>query len=289
MFCGQPGTGKTSILKCLVTNVLGKYEKSASRVINSYNDRGVNVKDTINAFCKSQLILTDDEGNEITNIQKIIVVDEVDNLTDKGQQNISELMDQYKNNVRFLFTCNDSTKVVDIQKECNISRCGQIPKKEMLVRLKEICELEDIKYEYTGLKLIVTNSHGDMRTALNNLEIVNTSYKLITSDNVLKICDVPRPEDIKILIQYCYEKKFNNIYEIFTKLKHKGHSNIDILNSIFEQVKEVVFEENKVCKFHGEEYKIKFISMTADTILIVNKGISSQLQMSAYFSRLCKI
>jgi len=290
IFVGEPGVGKTTILNCVVSKLLGKYEKKASLIIDVFDDRGIKVDGILNSFCTSKLSFIDETTNEeITDIQKIVVVDEVENMTTGALDVLFKAMEKYENKIRFMFTCNNSEKVINIQEKCSIIRCSEIPHKVMAKRLTEICEMEGIAHTADGINLIVKNAEGDIRIALNNLEMVHTSCDIVNVENVKRKCDVRRSEDIVKLINNCYKKNFEEAYEMYNKLKFNGHSHSDILTSMYDQVKEMEFKECKESKTHGEAYKMKFRSITSQTRIIIDKGINTQLQMSGYFARLCQI
>lgn len=293
IFIGPPGTGKTSSLQCIVRQILGKHKKIASLSVNGngcdekgngLNERGIKVKEIIASFCQKQIQLHDEKEEPIP--FKIVVLDEIDSMTDKAQQGIAELMEEYKNTVRFICTCNNSLKVIDkVQDVCSIVRYSGITRTLMLERLKEICKLEEIKFAESGLKMIVHNSHGDMRQALNDLELVQNSYKNVNETNVNKVCYVPQADAVTTFLKHCYKKELKNMHDVYNQLREKGNSNLDIINSIIDYVQ--ISTGTEIDK--DEDYKIRFLSLTNDTLVIITKNIDTYLQMSGYFCRICSL
>jgi replication factor C subunit 2/4 len=277
---GPPGVGKTSTIKALVKDVLKNNFKTACLLLGTAEDRGIKIKEMMEMYCKNKISMYDENGNELNGVYKIIVLDEVDNMSEKAQQGICDLMEEYKNKVKFGFTCNDSEKIINIQQKCNIIRYSGIPKEKIIKRLKEICDKENVKYDARGIELITKISNGDMRQALNNLEIVSSSYGVINEKSVLLLCDIPNPEDVIQMIKYCHDEDFDKVYEKYLEFKHKGHSNVDILQSLIDYINETD------CK---EDYKIKFMEIVSNTFMIVQKGISTPLQMTICFYRLIYI
>jgi replication factor C subunit 2/4 len=285
IFTGIPGVGKTTTVKCLAKQLLGKNFKNAVLTLNTFDDRGIRVKEKISSFCQNKLIDKNDLTESNDNLFKIVILDEVDNMTEKAQQSVCELMDEYKKKVRFAFTCNDSKKITIIQRKCNIIRYSGIPKSKMATRLHEICKLEGIQCTKDGINIIAQIARGDMRRALNNLQIVGLNYGKIDDVSVLKICDIPKPEDVRKMINYCHKKNFVSAQLIYEELKQKGHSNIDILNSIMEQLNDMdnVSDESELKL--DEDYKIKLMKLTADTYITINKEVNTRLQIEAYLAR----
>lgn len=54
-------------------------------------------------------------------------------------------MEIYSNTTRFCFACNQSNKIIEpIQSRCAILRYGKLRDDEVLKRLYEVCELENV-------------------------------------------------------------------------------------------------------------------------------------------------
>jgi replication factor C subunit 2/4 len=276
---GPPGVGKTSTIISLARDVLKHNFKKGCLLLGTAEDKGIKIKEIMEAYCKNKILMYDKEGAEL-NTYKIIILDEVDNMSEKAQQGICELMENFKTKVKFGFTCNDSEKIINIQQKCNIIRYSGIPRDKVTRRLKTICKIEKVVYDIKGIELITRISGGDMRQALNNLEIVSSSYGIINVESVLLLCDIPKPEDVLETIKYCYKKDYDKAYYKYLEFKQKGNSNIDILQSLMDYIKDTEYEEG---------YKIEFTKIVANTFMIVQKGIDEPLQMSACLYRLINI
>lgn len=56
-------------------------------------------------------------------------------------------MEIYSSTTRFCFACNQSNKIIDpIQSRCAILRYGKLTDEEVLRRLKEVCDAEDVSF-----------------------------------------------------------------------------------------------------------------------------------------------
>lgn len=269
---GDPGTGKTSTVRCLALEKLGENIKNGYLELNAGDDRGVkSISSIIPTFCKK--IVTFEE-------QKIILFDEADNLTTKSQYDINTMIKLYGKKTKFIFTCNDSTKIItDIQSVCQIVYYRKLSDDLICSYLIKICNEEDTKYTEEGINIICYIAGGDMRKAINDLQKTIYSYGGINKKNVLKSCKVPDPEDIKNIIDICY--KFN-IVEANIKMNElfdSGYNYNDIVSGFVYVIQTYEIEE---------EERLKILSVINQTKIIISTGTKSKLQLSAMICRIMK-
>jgi replication factor C subunit 2/4 len=125
---------------------------------------------------------------------KIIILDESDHLTKDAQNALRRIIEDYTELTRFVLICNYITKIIEpLNSRCMKFRFKQIPKKIQIQRLKEICTKEKLKYNNDAIESVVDISLGDLRKALNLLQMANsTKYEnqKISKEDVLSISDV---------------------------------------------------------------------------------------------------
>jgi len=272
---GPPGCGKTTSAICLAKKLVGKNYTENMIELNASDNRGLDIiHDKILGFCQKK-ILTDTVG------YKIIILDEADNLTIKTQNILSDIMDQYKETTRFIFTCNDSSQILEaIQSRCLIIHMKRITVNDMSNRLMYICKNENINYETNGINEISKISQGDIRQGINNLEIIHNSFDLITSHNVYEICDLPNPFVIKQLLLDCTKgiDQLNNVLEHILQIKKKGYCSNDILITMINVLYTIDI---------NEKLRILFFDIINETCITINDGIDTMLQLNACLSQLC--
>lgn len=204
LLAGSPGTGKTSTAKAIVNQFGLPY-----LYINASTDTSVDVIRTrITDFCSTMSIL-DDQGKF-----KVVILDEVDGVSDQFFKALRATMEQFASNSRFIATCNYVNKIPDpilsrfevINFDFDKAEENELTKK-YIRRVYDICGKEEMTIEKPALVEFVKRNFPDLRSTLNKLQ----GYKTQGTQNIT-IDDV---------------KKFNSVYK-------------DMFDLIFNQMDPVV-------------------------------------------------
>lgn len=274
---GPPGIGKTTTILCAARQLLGKHFSKGVLELNASDDRGIKaVQNIIPDFCKKRFVTGDEFANH-----KIVLLDEADNMTRKAQNHIRTILQEHHKTTRFAFTCNNSEKIIEpIQTQCLTLHYKPLTKKQIMKRLVHICKLENVPYQDDGLDAIIDASKGDMRQAINNLQLTFTSYKQVTIDDVYKICNRPHPITVKEMIMCCKNGQFKESLILLQTLKDAGYSSVDIVTEMRNVVK--TLEEGEL----DEDRKIAFMENIGKTHIIISRGVDSHLQLTSCLVRL---
>jgi replication factor C small subunit len=109
---GQAGVGKTAAAGILANEILSQEIDSNYYEINASDDRRLEVVRTTIKDISQQRVIGDVPF-------KIILLDEMDGMTPDAQNALKRIMERYADNVRFIITANDRSKIIyPLQSRC---------------------------------------------------------------------------------------------------------------------------------------------------------------------------
>lgn len=280
---GIPGIGKTTTLLCIARKLYGKHMNDTVLELNASDERGIKLINSgeLNNFCNQKLPYSSEEQKIYAN-HKLIIFDEADNMTEKALPIISILMDKFHNSTRFVFTCNTSSKIIEsIQSRCKIIRYIRLSNDKVSNRLESILKLEKIKYNKKALDEVGQLSGGDMRLAINLLQLVSDRFKNVTIDNIEILCETPPHNvihDILELIKKDIKKALKRTFE----LKESGYSINDIFIGFFNYFK----SPNNMS---DDSYKMNIILIISEYMYNVLKYSDTDINLTSFILDISQI
>lgn len=215
---GRAGTGKTTLGKMIIKNI-----DCDHIYINASDENNVDtVRNKIRQFA----------SNIGFSPLKVVILDEADYMTPNAQAALRNLMETFSKYTRFILTCNYVEKIIDpIQSRCQVFGITPPSRKEVAIRLKHICDTENVKYDIDNIVTIVNNTYPDIRRSINALqrqvvngELVIDKHTLLQADYMTNILDeLKGVGDIRTMHQIIVDSKCKSFEDLYVFL----YENID--------------------------------------------------------------
>jgi DNA polymerase III delta prime subunit len=177
LFAGSPGTGKTSLAKIIVNDIL----KCQYLYINASDENGIDtIRNKVIGFSQTKSF---DGGI------KIVLLDEADSISLEGSKALRNVIEEYSENTRFIFTCNYLFKIIPaLQSRCQIFNLVP-PLDKVIGRVVSILKQENINVpveEKPKLLELIRSGYPDIRRIVNDLQKFSFTGTLHISSNRAK-------------------------------------------------------------------------------------------------------
>ena len=252
LFYGPPGTGKTSSIIAFAKYYYKEDYDDMVLILNASEERGI---ETVRNRIKQFVISLGNKENADTPDFKMIILDEIDAMTEDAQAILRKVVEKYVSNVRFCFICNYLKKINPaIQSRCVIFRFNPITYDKMYDYVINICTTEKINVTKKALDLIVKKANGDMRKLLNILQslymhnfINKDTDVIIKEDNVSSVLSCPTESNVINFIKYVQKNTLNNSYDYIYNIVNKcGISVQELITYIYEYYNNLIINEKDV-------------------------------------------
>jgi replication factor C small subunit len=173
LFAGPPGTGKSTVALCVARQLMGENFRSLVLELNASDERGIGVvRERIKGF--SQIIQTAPSGVQFG----LVILDECDEMTRDAQTALRRIMETSSRTCRFILICNYQSGIIEpIQSRCSVFRFRRLEEAEAIEQLAKICKSEKIDAGPKVVERVFELSEGDLRRAINYLQVAATSTK----------------------------------------------------------------------------------------------------------------
>ncbi|CAL5348424.1 unnamed protein product [Camellia sinensis] len=274
---GPPGTGKTSTILAVARKLYGSQMHNLVLELNASDERGIEVvRQQIQDFASTQSFSFGAKASV-----KLVLLDEADAMTKDAQFALRRVIEKYTKSTRFALICNHVNKIIPaLQSRCTRFRFAPLDAINVSERLKHVIQAERLDVPECGLKALVRLSNGDMRKALNILQIgeiisgsTHMASQQITEEAVYLCTGNPLPKDIKQISHWLLNESFAaRISEMKTR---KGLALVDI-------VREVTMFVFKIKMQSG--VRVQLINDLADIEYRLSFGCNDKLQLGSLIS-----
>jgi replication factor C small subunit len=272
MFAGPAGTGKTTSALALARDVFGSNWKQNFNELNASDERGIGIiRGKIKDFARTAPI-----GNTKF---KIIFLDEADSLTTDAQAALRRTMERYTHICRFILSVNYSSKVIEpIQSRCTIFRFKPLKSDSIKKYMRKIATNEKLEITSDGLEALIFIAKGDLRKAINVLQVGASLDKKITSDLLYETASTAKPEDVKELIEIALKGDFiksrNKLYDLLITYGLSGED-------IIKQIHQSIFDLTTI----SDESKVRLVEKTGETEFRLTEGCNAHIQLESLLAQ----
>lgn len=273
LFTGPAGTGKTTSALALARELFGDDKwRDNFQELNASDERGIQIVRTkIKSFARAAPL----GGAEF----KVIFLDEADSLTSDAQAALRRTMEKYSATCRFILSCNYSSRIIPpIQSRCSVMRFAPLKPEDIREYLKRIEKSEGIEISDSGFDALLYISQGDMRKAVNILQVAASFSKRIDSDTLFTSSALARPENISELITLALKGKFGDARERLEDLITRGGlAGEDILGQMHRELFNIPMEE---------DMRVRVLDAIGEADFRLVEGADERIQIEALLARI---
>lgn len=272
LFSGRAGIGKTASALALANEM---YDGEGRNILelNASDERGIDViRGKIKDFAATLSI-----GDVPF---KIIFLDESDSLTRDAQNALRRTMEKYSRTCRFVLSCNYSSKLIEpIQSRCAMFRFTPLDNKDIRKRLEYVAKQEKLDVDDKAFVALEYVAEGDLRRAINTLQVASTLSKKVSADSVYKVSARARPEEVREMVELALKGKFMEARKALDALLYDyALSAEDVLLQVH---REVVSSED-----FDSKQKVALVDRIGEASFRVSEGANERIQLEAFLAQL---
>ncbi|TLZ73528.1 MAG: replication factor C small subunit [Methanobacteriota archaeon] len=275
LFAGPAGTGKTTCAIALARDMYGPEWKQNYYELNASDERGI---DVVRSKIKEIARIAPFGGTSF----KIIFLDEADNLTADAQAALRRTMETYSKTSRFILSANYSSRLIEpIQSRTAVFRFRPLRPDAIREYLGRVAKAEKLKITDDGMDALIYIAEGDMRRAVNSLQVAAALGSTIDADVLYKVASTIKPEEVKQLIEKALTGDFLRAREVLDRLLIEyGVSGEDVLRQLHRSV----FDMNV-----PDEYKVRLLDRIGETDFRLIEGSNERIQLEALLAHFALI
>ncbi len=274
LLTGPAGTGKTTCSLALAREFFGDNWRGNFIELNASDERGIDVvRGKIKEFARTAPI-----GAEF----KIIFMDEADALTSDAQAALRRTMEKYSGICRFILSCNYSSKIIDpIQSRCAVMRFKPLTTDDVREFLTKIVSQEGTDIEPDALEGLVRIAHGDMRRAVNSLQVAASLGKKIDLDLIYQTAGMANPDAIREMMVTALDGNFiqarNKLDDLMVT---NGLSGQDVIKQIHASIFDLGVSDYD---------KVKMIDKCGEIEFRIVEGSNDRIQLEVFIAYLVMV
>ena len=284
LFSGPRGTGKTTTAKILAKMVNceapvdGHPCNKCNSCLNILNSSDVIEIDAASNNGVDEIRDLREKANLVPSNSKykVYIIDEVHMLTTQAFNALLKTLEEPPKHVIFILATTEYYKIpLTITSRCQKFQFNKIEVDDIVKKLKEICEKENISIEDDALYEIAMISDGGMRDSINFLDQLRSfNNGKITIDDVYEVCGDVSGREISELLKDMKDKNVEKVTCFFEKMSVDGKNYNKFFEDLIGFFKDVILYQKNVSKKlirNNIEYLNVFLNSLYDKLRYVSR------------------
>ncbi len=173
---------------------------------------------------------------------KIYVIDEVHMLTTEAFNALLKTLEEPPAHIKFIFATTEPNKVIaTVQSRCQRFDFKNINAADIAAQLKNILQLEKIKYEEALLLPLAKMANGSMRDGLSLLDrLISAGSEPLTCQLLEEFLGCPNAEKVWQLIAQIGNSDAEATLQAAEDLLHTGLNEVQIVGSLAEYMRDLM-------------------------------------------------
>jgi replication factor C small subunit len=202
-------------------------------------------------------------------------------MTRDAQTALRRIMETSSRTCRFVLICNYQSGIIEpIQSRCSVFRFRYLEEADAVEYLSRICKSESVNAELNALARIYEMSGGDLRSAVNYLQVaaIRTEGSQLDIAAVNKVLPVAENELIRDMIALALQAEFIKSRDVMYELMGKhGLSGREILRVANRQVARI--------EGLGNEKRAEIVRALGECDFRLTQGANEDIQISAMLAQ----
>ena len=270
LLLGGERTGKTTLAELLTKKFIVPTQENCL-MINNIKEQGIQYYRTdMKCFCQTT-----------PSIPKMVVIDEIDDMSEQAQQIFLNYMNKYGSSVKFILIGKNSQKILEgIFQKCAVV-CMKPVSNEYLMNLsRRVISNESLDISEDAIEYLVSISGSSTNTLLNYLEKYSILKRPITRSYIESTHHTIHDEVFVRMTNAILQQDEPDAISAIVYLYQEGYSVIDILDTYFQFIKNFPMKD---------VYKYEIIKLICKYIIIYTNVHEHQLELLLFIHDCIKI
>jgi len=275
MLMGAAGTGKTTLCNLILKKYYeGRVDQANVLYINSVKEQGVQYyRSEVRIFCQT--------SSTLVGKRKTIVLDDMDVISEQGQQVFLTGLDNYGHMVNYIVSCRCQHNLIEsIHSRLICIQLAPFSPEYLKQLLQNVALQEEVEITPDAQVMIVARCNSSVRTLINYVEKFKLLKQAVTSEVVGQCCSTIQESYLGRLMDRIFRQDLREALTIVRMISDEGYAVMDILDAFFTYLKLYEVED---------DIKYKMTKVISKYICIFNQIHEHSVELLFFVNELIQI